>query len=73
MLTPTRHKQFFQFDYTFGPQVSRDPYHIHVLRSQLARNVEPCFEDIREEMVLAFDKAVPCPGSSQGEGSFGLS
>lgn len=56
---------FFQFDYTFGPQVSRDPYHIHILRSQLARNVEPCFEDIKEEMVLAFDKAVPLP--SQGE------
>ncbi|KAF8887261.1 cytochrome P450 [Gymnopilus junonius] len=53
---------FYQWDYTVGPAVSENPYHINIVRGPLTRNLANQFDDIREEMILAFNGMIPCKG-----------
>ncbi|KAA1468096.1 cytochrome P450 [Dentipellis sp. KUC8613] len=48
-----------QVDYTLGNAVNNNPYHISIIRSQLTRNLASIFPDVREELVAAFDDAIP--------------
>ncbi|KAF8581004.1 cytochrome P450 [Ramaria rubella] len=46
-------------DWTLGPNVDTNPYHIPIIRSQLTRNLTRLFSSIREEILLAFDDNIP--------------
>ena len=46
--------QYLQLDFTLGPAVTTNPYHINVVRSPMTRNIGPQFEDMHEEAVDAF-------------------
>jgi hypothetical protein len=51
-------------DWTLGPEIQADPYHIPIVRSQLTRNLGNFFSDLQEEIVLAFDEIIkPTEGS----------
>ncbi|KAI0050551.1 cytochrome P450 [Auriscalpium vulgare] len=51
--------QTLQVDYTFGPEIRHDPYHILIIRSQLTRGLSGILADVREEIVTAFDDLIP--------------
>jgi hypothetical protein len=46
-------------DWTLGPGIGTDPYHIPIIRSQLTRNLGNFFSDLRDELVLAFEEIIP--------------
>ncbi|KAI0046794.1 cytochrome P450 [Auriscalpium vulgare] len=48
-----------QTDYTMGMEALDDPYHITVIKTQLTRNLGKVFSAMREELVAAFDEAIP--------------
>jgi hypothetical protein len=60
--------QYLQLDYTLGPEVTTNPYHINVVRSTMTRNVAAQFEDMHSEAVSAFEDLV----SSNSLGKPGL-
>ncbi|KAJ7853056.1 cytochrome P450 [Mycena olivaceomarginata] len=45
----------FQAQYTVGPEVKNNPYHLEVVRGALTRNLGRCFPRVRDEIVHAFD------------------
>ncbi|KAH7886354.1 cytochrome P450 [Phlebopus sp. FC_14] len=47
--------QALKVEYTLGPAVHHNPYHIAVIRSQLTRNLSILYPEIRDEIVTAFD------------------
>ncbi|KAJ7124671.1 cytochrome P450 [Mycena crocata] len=44
-----------QSDWTMGPEVTRNPYHVSAIRGSLTRNLGRCFPEVRDEIVHAFD------------------
>ncbi|KDR68411.1 hypothetical protein GALMADRAFT_231377 [Galerina marginata CBS 339.88] len=48
-----------QTDYTIGPQIRLDPYHIGVVRTPLTRSLGACFLDIKDEIIAAFGDLIP--------------
>jgi hypothetical protein len=46
-------------DWTLGPSIAIDPYHIPIVRNQLTRNLGNLFSGLRQEIVLAFDETIP--------------
>ena len=56
--------KFLQLDYTLGPEVTWNPYHVNVIRTSLTRNILAQFDDMYHEMVDAFDEALPREMSS---------
>lgn len=48
------HQQELQADYTFGPEVRHNPYHIGILHSQISRNIGVLCPEIRDEIITAF-------------------
>jgi hypothetical protein len=50
--------QYLQLDYTLGPEVTTNPYHINVVRSTMTRNVAAQFEDMHSEAVSAFEDLI---------------
>ncbi|KAI0059971.1 cytochrome P450 [Artomyces pyxidatus] len=55
--------ELFQVRYTMGSQVTRNPYHIPLIRSQLSKRLSVIFDDIHDEVVAAFNNVVPEKGS----------
>ncbi|KAL4073607.1 cytochrome P450, partial [Scleroderma citrinum] len=56
-LSPTKAiHQIFKTQYTEGPNIAQNPYHFSFIRSYFARNVFALYNDIREEMMLAFNE-----------------
>lgn len=53
-----------QLDYTLGPEVTWNPYHIVVVRSAMTRNIAAQFDEMTNEMVNAFDDILPKEPSS---------
>ncbi|KAH7926831.1 cytochrome P450 [Leucogyrophana mollusca] len=47
-----------KIEYTLGPEIERNPYHISIIRSQLTRNLAALYPDIRDEIVVAFDETL---------------
>ncbi|KIJ66616.1 hypothetical protein HYDPIDRAFT_109704 [Hydnomerulius pinastri MD-312] len=45
-------------EYTLGPEIHHNPYHIPIIRSQLTRNLGVLFTDIRDEIATAFDETL---------------
>jgi hypothetical protein len=48
-----------QLDYTIGPEVTSNPYHVNVVRAAVTRNIAAQFNDMREEMILTFEELLP--------------
>jgi len=48
-------------EFTLGPSVLHNPYHIPIIRTTLTRNLGAVFPDVREEMADAFNDIIP-PG-----------
>ncbi|KAF8745079.1 hypothetical protein AX14_010551 [Amanita brunnescens Koide BX004] len=48
-----------QISYTLGKEVASDPYHVHVLSTQLTRNLHAILPEIRDEMSLAIQDYIP--------------
>lgn len=46
-------------DWTFGSEVMRNPWHIPLVRSNLTRNLGVLFPEVREELIMAFNKSIP--------------
>ncbi|KAF8887264.1 cytochrome P450 [Gymnopilus junonius] len=51
--------EFLQLDYTLGPEVTWNPYHVNVVRTTLTRNILAQFDEMYHELVNAFDDALP--------------
>ncbi|EGO30935.1 hypothetical protein SERLADRAFT_444508 [Serpula lacrymans var. lacrymans S7.9] len=45
-------------EFTLGPEIHHNPYHIPIIRSQLTRNLGDIFSDIHDEMVTSFDDII---------------
>ena len=52
-----------QVEYTLGPPIHYDPFHIPIIRSQLTRNLGNLYTDIRDEIVTAFSDELPLKGN----------
>ncbi|KAF8897198.1 cytochrome P450 [Infundibulicybe gibba] len=52
----------FHIDYTMGPEIHHDPYHVATVRTPLTRNLAIRFTDIQEEIAAAFNDVVPVNG-----------
>ncbi|KAI0033519.1 cytochrome P450 [Vararia minispora EC-137] len=48
-----------QIRYTLGPEIETNHYHVPIVRSQLTRNLGVLFDDIRDEVVSAFNDVIP--------------
>ncbi|KAJ6557712.1 cytochrome P450 [Mycena capillaripes] len=44
-----------QSDWTMGPQITKNPYHVSAVRGQLTRNLGLCFPQVRDEIIHSFD------------------
>lgn len=51
--------ELLSIDLTLGPEIHYNPYHIPIIRSALTRNLGAVFPDVREELQLAFEEAIP--------------
>ena len=46
-------------DYTLGPSVHTNPYHIAIVRSNLTRALGGLFPELRDEIIHSFKSAIP--------------
>lgn len=46
-------------DYTLGPTIHTNGYHIPIIRTTLTRNLGALFPDVRDELASAFDEIIP--------------
>ncbi|KAJ6534180.1 cytochrome P450 [Mycena capillaripes] len=44
-----------QIDWTMGPQITKNHYHVSAVRGQLTRNLGRCFPQVRDEIIHLFD------------------
>lgn len=51
-------------EYTLGPEIHHNPYHIGIIRSQLTRNLGALFPDVREEIIASFNDIIPAKDGS---------
>ena len=59
----TVHLQLIQKPFTLGPEVAKDTHRLHVVLSQLTRNLDVLFPELRDEIVLAFGDLIPVCGN----------
>jgi hypothetical protein len=43
-------------DYTLGPSIRTDPYHAHLLHSQLTKHLDKMFPTLNEEITAALNE-----------------
>lgn len=48
-----------QMDYTMGPELHFDQYHVDVVKSSLTRSLVERFSDVQDEIASAFRELVP--------------
>ncbi|KIJ13823.1 hypothetical protein PAXINDRAFT_170142 [Paxillus involutus ATCC 200175] len=53
----------FKLEYMVGHDVYHNPYQIPIIRSQLVRNLEILYPDIRDEIVTAFEETLDLRGN----------
>ena len=46
-------------DYTLGPQISANPYHVSLVRGKLTRSIPELLPTLYEEMVESFNRYIP--------------
>ena len=52
-------------EYSFGPEIVTDPYHITVIRIALNRNLAACYSNIQEEVVQSFTDVLALDGDGK--------
>ncbi|KAF8552682.1 cytochrome P450 [Imleria badia] len=52
-----------QVEYTLGPEVHHNPYHVAVVRSHLTRNIDVLYPEIRDEIVTSFAEVLDLKGN----------
>lgn len=62
--------QTLHVDYTMGPAIAQNPYHIPIVRQQLTRNLAALFPSVREELAQAFSDNIPIDGDGTERLSF---
>ena len=73
MTTANGNEQTAEVDYTLGPEIRRDPYHIPIIRSRLTRGLNALFPAVREEVISAFNELVPVTDGQSRHFPFQLS
>lgn len=59
-VTPCRcHLQALQVNYTLGPAIMTNPYHIAIVRSNLTRALGGVFPELRDEIIHSFKAVIP--------------
>lgn len=58
--------QLTQVHWTMGTSIIRNPYHIPIIRSQLIRNLSALFPEVHDEIISAWDDALPIKGHGEG-------
>lgn len=58
-----------QTEFTMGPEVKYDQYHVQVVGRTLTRNLAARFEDVYDEIGCAFEDLVPLPAREWGSES----
>lgn len=53
-IDPTKSKRF-QLDYTIGPGLNTDEYHVQVVRGVMTRNIGARYSDMLDEIDLTLD------------------
>lgn len=61
-----QHIQTIQTDYTIGPHIGDNPYHVHIVRNQLKRALPNLTPEVYEEMVDAFSELIPVTEGNNG-------
>ncbi|OBZ73466.1 Ent-kaurene oxidase [Grifola frondosa] len=51
-----------QIQYTLGPSIHHNAYHIPIVRSQLTRSITGLFPEVRDEIIASFADAIPLTG-----------
>ena len=51
---PECRQQILQNEYTMGPEIVDNPYHVPIVRTQLTQNIEVLFPEIIDEISTAF-------------------
>ena len=51
--------QFLQKDYTLDILNTNDPYHVHIIRTRLTRNIAVTFKEVQEEVIHALKDLIP--------------
>jgi len=52
-------------NYTMGPEVLQNPYHVEILRSHLTRSLTSLYPEIRDEVSVAFDEVLDLRDSGE--------
>ncbi|KAI0065173.1 cytochrome P450, partial [Artomyces pyxidatus] len=52
-------RSFLQTDYTLGPELLVDPFHVPILQAQLTRALTTIFGDMYDELEAAFKDTIP--------------
>ncbi|EIN06118.1 cytochrome P450 [Punctularia strigosozonata HHB-11173 SS5] len=50
---------YFAQKFIFGSDLIDNPYHLHLIPSKLTKNLGSLFDDVREEVLVAFKELVP--------------
>ncbi|KAF8961328.1 cytochrome P450, partial [Flammula alnicola] len=50
---------YSQFRYTLGPRLLDNSFHVDVIRMAMTRNIGARYQDIQEEVVRAYNEAIP--------------
>jgi len=56
------HQQLIQSDYTLGPEIRLEPYHVPVVRTSLTRNIAARFAEIEDEITASFGDYISVTG-----------
>jgi hypothetical protein len=53
------HMQGLQTDYTLGPNITENPYHVSIVRSQLTQALPLLVPEVYDEVVMACNEFIP--------------
>ncbi|KAI0320026.1 cytochrome P450 [Amylostereum chailletii] len=56
-------RRLVQMEYTFGPEIHHNPYHVPLIRTQLTGNIENISSEVRDELDTAVNKVIPTEGA----------
>lgn len=51
--------QSLAIEYTLGPAIHHNMYHVAIIRSQLTRNLGALFPDVHDEIIHSFADLIP--------------
>ncbi|KAI0320027.1 cytochrome P450 [Amylostereum chailletii] len=55
-------RRMVQMEYTFGPEIHHNPYHIPIVRMELTRNIANASSAVQDEVEATFNDVIPTEG-----------